>query len=62
MNTRKVTAFAAKAAAAPAVAIRIPATAGPMKRARLKMIELMATAEGRSERGSSAGTNASRAG
>jgi len=39
-----------------------PATAGPMKRARLKIIEAMAIAAGRSGRSTSAGISARRTG
>jgi hypothetical protein len=54
--------LAAKAAATPDHTIASPAKIGPMKRARLKMIELIATAGPRSARGTSDGTSASRAG
>ena len=43
-------------------AITTPATAGPMKRAALKMIELIASAEGSASRSTRVGISASRAG
>ena len=52
----------AKAAPTLTLAMTMPATAGPRKRAELKMIALIASAEGNAARSTSVGINASRDG
>ena len=58
----KVTALKAKAGAIPQPVMITPATAGPMKRARLKTTELIARAEARSVCRTRSGARARRAG
>ena len=61
-KTRKLSALAAKAPATPKVTIRRPASAGPMKRARLKATELIAIPVGRASGGTRLGIRARREG
>ena len=58
----KLRPLSANTASTPLHTIATPASAGPMNRARLKTMLLMATAVARSERGRRSGTSASRAG
>ena len=54
--------MAAKAAAIPSSAITTPASAGPINRARLKMTELIASAEASDSRSTKVGIKARREG